>query len=64
MKVETGLFIHNEFVPSLYGKTFPTIDPSNGDIICHVSEGNSADIERAVESAEKGLKEWSKYSCT
>eukprot|EP00842_Homolaphlyctis_polyrhiza_P002894 jgi/Hompol1/3605/HPOL_003298-RA len=45
MKVQTGLFINNKFVPSLAGAKFATIDPSNGKIICEVSEGRKEDVE-------------------
>lgn len=34
------LFINNEFVDSVSGKTFPTINPSNGEVIANISEGD------------------------
>ena len=34
------LFINNEFVDSVSGKTFPVINPTNGEKICDVQEGN------------------------
>ena len=34
------LFINNEFVNSESGKTFPTINPSNGEVITNVQEGD------------------------
>jgi acyl-CoA reductase-like NAD-dependent aldehyde dehydrogenase len=33
----TKLFIDNEFVDSVSGKTFPTINPSTEEVICQVS---------------------------
>ena len=42
------LFINNEFVDAVSGKTFPTIDPSTEDLICHVAEGDKADIDKVI----------------
>ena len=42
----TKLFINNEFVESASGKTFDTIDPATEDVICQVSEGDKADVDR------------------
>ena len=33
----TQLFIDNEFVDSVSGKTFTTIDPATEEVICSVS---------------------------
>ena len=40
MKVLFQIFINNEFVNSVSGKTFPTINPANGQKICDVQEGD------------------------
>ena len=37
------LFINNEFVNAVSGKTFPTIDPSDEEIICHIAEADMYD---------------------
>ncbi len=34
------LFINNEWVNSASGKTFPTINPTNGEVIVQVQEGD------------------------
>ena len=34
------IFINNEFVNSVSGKTFPTINPTTGKKICDVQEGD------------------------
>lgn len=52
----TKLFINNEFVDSVSGKTFPTINPTTGQKICDVSEGDKADIDKAAESAKAAFK--------
>lgn len=34
------VFINNNFVDSVSGKTFPTINPATGEKICDVAEGD------------------------
>ncbi|BHF57099.1 hypothetical protein SprV_0100004000 [Sparganum proliferum] len=51
----TQLFINNEYVNSSSGKTFETIDPSTEGVICHVQEGDAADIDKAVKAAKKAF---------
>jgi aldehyde dehydrogenase (NAD+) len=50
------LFINNEWVDAVSGKTFPTINPCNGEKICDVAEGDKADIDRAVAAAREAFK--------
>jgi acyl-CoA reductase-like NAD-dependent aldehyde dehydrogenase len=50
------IFINNEFVNSLSGKKFPTINPSTGEVICEVQEGDKADVDRAVAAARNAFK--------
>jgi len=47
----TQIFINNEFVDAVSGKTFPTVDPCTEEIICQVQEGDKADVDKAVEAA-------------
>lgn len=47
-KYETRLFIDNEFVPSISGKTFETVDPSTEKVICNVYEADASDVDKAV----------------
>ncbi len=53
---ETQLFINNEFVPAKSGKTFETINPTNGKVIARIAAGDSADVDVAVEAANKAFK--------
>ena len=41
----TKLFIDNEWADSASGKTFATYDPTTGDKICDVAEGDKADVD-------------------
>jgi len=57
----TKIFINNEWVESVSGKTFPTINPATGEVICQVQEGDKADVEKAVKAAKTAFKlgsEW------
>lgn len=57
------LFIGGEFVESLSGKTFSTINPANGEVLVEVYEADKPDVDRAVEAAERALKgPWSKLT--
>lgn len=50
------LFINNEFVDAVSGKTFATINPCTEEKICDVAEGDKADVDRAVEAARAAFK--------
>ena len=39
------MFIDGKWVESVSGKTFETINPSTGDVICAVAEGDKAGCE-------------------
>ncbi|ODM14442.1 Aldehyde dehydrogenase [Aspergillus cristatus] len=55
----TGLFINNEFVPGVEGKTFQTINPHDEKPIVAVHEGNERDVDIAVQAARSALNgEW------
>ena len=54
-KIETRLFINNQFVDSLSGKTFPTVDPATEAVICQVQEADAADVDLAVAAAKKAF---------
>ncbi|PAA87659.1 hypothetical protein BOX15_Mlig016970g1 [Macrostomum lignano] len=50
------LFINNEWVDAVSGKTFPTVNPSTGQVIAEVAEGDKADIDRAVVAASEAFR--------
>ncbi|KAK2151154.1 hypothetical protein LSH36_374g04051 [Paralvinella palmiformis] len=49
------LFINNEFVPAVGSKTFSTVNPCTGEVICDVAEGDKADVDLAVKAAQKAF---------
>ncbi len=60
----TQCFINGEWVDAASGKTFDTINPSTGEPICGVAEGQEEDINRAVAAARKAFDNsaWSRMS--
>ena len=50
--IETRLFINNEFVPSISGKTFPTLNPATGETMAEIQEADAADVDVAVAAAK------------
>ncbi|XP_063435466.1 retinal dehydrogenase 2-like [Mytilus trossulus] len=52
----TQIFINNEFVNSVSGKVFPTINPATGEKICDIQEGDKADVDKAVAAAKEAFK--------
>jgi len=51
----TGLFINNEFVKSVDGKTFDVINPATEEVICAVQEASEKDVDIAVAAARKAF---------
>jgi aldehyde dehydrogenase (NAD+) len=58
------MFIGGKWVDSQSGKTFPTLNPATGQVICHVAEGDKADIDLAVKAARKAFEHgpWAKMN--
>ncbi|XP_075884620.1 aldehyde dehydrogenase, mitochondrial-like [Nelusetta ayraudi] len=50
------LFINNEWQDAVSGKTFPTINPSTGEVICQVAEADQADVNKAVKAAREAFR--------
>ena len=61
---QTKLLIDGEWVDSVSGRTFETINPATGDVITRVEEGGKADIDRAVRAARHAFESgpWKKMS--
>ena len=51
-------YINGEFVDSGTGKTFPTYDPGNGQVIAHLPECDEEDVDRAVRAALAAFPGW------
>ncbi|XP_065915953.1 aldehyde dehydrogenase, mitochondrial-like [Dysidea avara] len=52
----TQIFINNEWCNSVSGKTFTNINPSTGEKVCEVQEGDKADVDKAVKAAKEAFR--------
>ncbi|KAL7836489.1 hypothetical protein AOLI_G00277730 [Acnodon oligacanthus] len=52
----TKLFINNEWQDAVSKKTFPTINPATGEVICEVAEGTKEDVDKAVKAAKEAFR--------
>src|SRR5215469_3941002 len=50
------MLIGGQWVYSASGKTFDTINPSTGEVLAKVAEGDQEDINRAVAAARKAFE--------
>src|SRR5207248_11412711 len=57
VKEQQPMFVGGKWVDSQSGKTFPTVNPATGETICHVAEGDKADIDLAVKAARKAFED-------
>jgi acyl-CoA reductase-like NAD-dependent aldehyde dehydrogenase len=55
-------YINGEFVDSVTGKTFPTFDPGNGEVIGYLPECDEEDVDRAVRAAVAAFPGWKRRS--
>ena len=60
------MLINGHWVDSVSGKTFPTYDPSTGEVLATVAEGDGADIDLAVKAARQAFEAgpWRKMSAS
>src|SRR6202035_2067317 len=52
----TELVINGKWVDAASGKTFPTINPSTGEVITQVAEADAADVDKAVTAARAAFE--------
>lgn len=57
-KFPTQLFINGEFVDAADKRTYDSINPATEEVIAPISLAGKADLEVAVESAERALPGW------
>src|SRR5947209_17492863 len=50
------LFVGGKWVDAASGKTFDTLNPSTGEVICRVAEGDKADVDAAVKAARQAFE--------
>jgi acyl-CoA reductase-like NAD-dependent aldehyde dehydrogenase len=57
-KLQTKLLINNEWVASASGKTYPVINPTNGEKIVDVCLASKEDVDKAVKAARSAFESW------
>jgi succinate-semialdehyde dehydrogenase / glutarate-semialdehyde dehydrogenase len=62
MYPNTQLFIDGAWGPSGSKRTIPVVNPATGKEIGTVAYADKADLDRALEAADKGFKAWRKIS--
>jgi len=60
------MFINGKWAEAASGKTFPTYDPSTGEVLAQVAEGDREDINRAVKAARAAFESgpWTKMTAS
>src|SRR5215212_5330363 len=60
----TQMLIDGKWLNSTSGRTFETINPTNGEAIARVAEGEAVDVDKAVKAARKAFEKgpWRKMS--
>jgi succinate-semialdehyde dehydrogenase / glutarate-semialdehyde dehydrogenase len=62
MYQDVSLFIDGSWGKASGGKATPVVNPATGDQIGTFAHANKADLERAVQAAQKGFQTWRKVS--
>ncbi|MEC5409711.1 betaine-aldehyde dehydrogenase [Paraburkholderia sp. MPAMCS5] len=52
------LYIGGAYVDATGAETFDTVDPATGETLATVQQASAADVDRAVQSARDGQREW------
>ncbi|MEK9672857.1 MAG: NAD-dependent succinate-semialdehyde dehydrogenase [Rhodospirillaceae bacterium] len=56
------LFIDGQWMDAEGGRTLPVENPATGEVVGTVAHASQGDLDRALEAAEKGFREWRKVS--
>lgn len=57
IKINTGLFVNNEFVPGS-APQIETVNPADESVICAVEAASAEDVGGAVKAARDAFKSW------
>ena len=56
------LYIDGRYVDASSGRYFESINPANGEVLAEVAQADAADLEQAINSAEKGQQIWAAFT--
>ncbi len=61
---QTKMLIDGKWLDAQSGKTFETLNPSTGEVIANVAEGDKADVDKAAKAARKAFDKgpWKKMN--
>jgi succinate-semialdehyde dehydrogenase/glutarate-semialdehyde dehydrogenase len=59
---DVALFIDGAWTKAAAGRTLPVVNPATGEGIGTVAHAERSDLDRALEAAEKGFRQWRKVS--
>lgn len=59
---EQALYINGRHIDSTSGKSFETVNPATGEVLCRIQQAAQADVDRAVASARAGQRIWAAMS--
>jgi succinate-semialdehyde dehydrogenase / glutarate-semialdehyde dehydrogenase len=62
MYPNVSLFIGGKWTPAAAGRTLTVVNPATGDAVGTVAHAERADLDRALDAAEKGFHVWRKVS--
>jgi len=62
MYPNVDLFIDGAWSPAAAGRTIPVVNPATGEPVGTVAHAGRADLDRALEAADKGFRAWRKVS--
>ena len=62
MQIQDRLFIAGRFVPAADGATLPSLNPHDCSHLADVAMAGKADVDAAVEAAQKAFPAWSRTS--
>ncbi|WPB58093.1 NAD-dependent succinate-semialdehyde dehydrogenase [Xylophilus sp. GOD-11R] len=57
---DVSLFIDGQWTASSNGQTLPIHNPANGAVIAQLAHATRADLDRALDAADRGFKTWKK----
>jgi succinate-semialdehyde dehydrogenase/glutarate-semialdehyde dehydrogenase len=57
-----GQFIDGKWQQSMNKETYDVINPANEEVIGKAPKASSADVEKALKSAEAGFELWKKFT--
>lgn len=56
------LYIDGQLTSATSGETFTNLNPATGEVISNIGQASQGDLNKAIESAQKGFEVWSKMS--